>query len=547
LACFKSLFRAQPSRIDPHVQVKAIGLGIERTVDSDRALGEASARMLDHVSEVAADERIPEEFDHLVRASFMDASPRHELRYSRLPALTPEGAVRFPILLVEPCDDDVDHRRVAPDDPVPGDTGEGSEGWASREGRIFETHGGGKGENVTERDERGELAHVFRRDRGSCSPTRLANDEEEILEASARSLDSGELEHIALRRRTLERAHGRLPDVLGRLDPAEGGVEGHTHLAEELGSDLSREVHGFGGCRRGEDPTCILLELLVTDLELVTLDLGELLDDGPEATARTKQDRARVERVAGEHRKVDDALDHVPNRTGGGPPAPRGEHSHRRQGEPVSVLEATLPPMASRRGDRSNATPKKSALAGLSESQRAELLGLLLERHPQLRSEAEAHARALLSSVSEDEFARAVGLALAACSIDEVYRRSGGTEYGYVDPDEAASELLYEAMEPLRARLRERVALGRFEEAQLICQGILLGLYEERSQDSRDNETVLSMAPEFPDEMADDVIDDLLGTKWRGRRGTNAHAAAKATRYFPEDFWAKVPEWKGRL
>ena len=76
---------------------------------------------------------------------------------------------------------------------------------------------------------------------------------------------------------------------------------------------------------------------------------------------------------------------------------------------------------------------------------------------------------------------------------------------GYVDPAEAADEILDEALQPFLDDLQRRTDLGMGSAAAELAAGILLGLYNCREGNS---ETLLEHAPDYAAERASAVVSD---------------------------------------
>jgi hypothetical protein len=135
---------------------------------------------------------------------------------------------------------------------------------------------------------------------------------------------------------------------------------------------------------------------------------------------------------------------------------------------------------------------KRSALDALSAAEKAAVLDELLIGRPDLREPAEAYAARLMKDVDRSAVADDVG-ALQYLGIDELSGRAGYRPgFGYVDPTEAADEILDEALQPFLDDLRRRAGLGIGSAATEVAAGILLGLYNCRDGSS---ETLLEYAP----------------------------------------------------
>lgn len=109
--------------------------------------------------------------------------------------------------------------------------------------------------------------------------------------------------------------------------------------------------------------------------------------------------------------------------------------------------------------------------------------------------------------------------------------RAGRHEGGYTSPDEAAGEILHEAIEPFIEDMKRRLDLGLDDQALELCEGIVLGLYRVRDE----HDGLLGYVPDFPDEEAGDVVHT-----WS--RGMEKRKRSRAG--LPVDFIETfVPEW----
>jgi hypothetical protein len=146
-----------------------------------------------------------------------------------------------------------------------------------------------------------------------------------------------------------------------------------------------------------------------------------------------------------------------------------------------------------------------SALATLTAHEKAAVLDELLAIRPDLRELAETHAARLISNEDRSAVADAVENALTSRSIEELNSRAGYQPgQGYVDPSEAADEILDEELEDFRRDLERRAKLGMGTAAVELAVGILLGLYRCRDAGG---ETLLEYSPDYAFERATDVVD----------------------------------------
>jgi hypothetical protein len=176
------------------------------------------------------------------------------------------------------------------------------------------------------------------------------------------------------------------------------------------------------------------------------------------------------------------------------------------------------------------ATRKTPALNALSMAEKAELLDRLLTVRPELREQTEALAAQRLVDEDRAAVAEDVESALRYHDIDELNGRAGyhpGT--GYVDPGEAADEILDEALQPFLDDLARRAELGMTAAAAELAVGILCGLYACREAGS---ESLLEYSPDYVIERAGGVVN---------------RCATLGVGLPVEDLLEAVPEWSTLL
>ena len=122
-----------------------------------------------------------------------------------------------------------------------------------------------------------------------------------------------------------------------------------------------------------------------------------------------------------------------------------------------------------------------STLATLSADEKAIVLDQLLTGRPDLQKLAETYAVSLLSDEDRSAVADDVEGALQGWDIEELNSRAGRQPDGsYVDPGEAADEILDEAFGPFLEDLERRATLGIGSAAVEFAAGVVLGLYRCR-------------------------------------------------------------------
>lgn len=183
---------------------------------------------------------------------------------------------------------------------------------------------------------------------------------------------------------------------------------------------------------------------------------------------------------------------------------------------------------------------KAAALDRLKPEEAQEVLQRLLGAHPELRGESESLAQSLLGEVSFEDLALEVQDAAESVCPEDVYGRSGRQEWGYVEPCEAAGELLEEAITPFLADMKRRLQMGREADALEICKGIVLGMYALRDATGE----VLENVPDWPLESAGWAIsiwraggDEKKAARLNSAKGSALHP-------FPPDFVKRyTPKW----
>lgn len=169
----------------------------------------------------------------------------------------------------------------------------------------------------------------------------------------------------------------------------------------------------------------------------------------------------------------------------------------------------------------------------LSSDELATVLQTLLRRHPDLRSEAESIAVELVSSTMAEDIAEDVFACVTALGADAIQGRAGKQSWGYVEPTEAAWELLEEAVDDIVADMKRRMELGLHAAAEAICCGIVIGLY--KAKDVR-SDGLLGWAPDFPAEEACHVVAELVQAFPTAKRGAVRDRLIEA-------LGDLVPEW----
>ena len=174
---------------------------------------------------------------------------------------------------------------------------------------------------------------------------------------------------------------------------------------------------------------------------------------------------------------------------------------------------------------------RRRLLDRLHPAESVAVLSALLEMHPDLVPDAERLARAAIQEVDVEAVARTVENAVCHLDLDDLGERSGRRRGGYVEPTEAAWELIQEAVAPFLGDLGRMIDLGFRKAAIDMCAGIVLGLYRSAGQST---DGPLAWAEDCPAECACEAISMLA------RRSTSG---GRDRWTLPRSFLGKIPEW----
>ena len=161
----------------------------------------------------------------------------------------------------------------------------------------------------------------------------------------------------------------------------------------------------------------------------------------------------------------------------------------------------------------------------LSPADARSILKSLADSDEALAQRIAEMATARLRGVDPEEVAAVLYDELDALEVEEVWNRAGPKRHGYVDPGEAADEMIEEALKPFLDELRKYQELGMNTEANRMCMGLLLGLY--RFEDESSNE-FKNWAPDAPSIFAEAVVE-----AWKA--GSPSQTDVKVLKTFVED------------
>ena len=139
-------------------------------------------------------------------------------------------------------------------------------------------------------------------------------------------------------------------------------------------------------------------------------------------------------------------------------------------------------------------TRKPALLEQLQSDESTQVLLSLIRRHPDLRSEADELALALIETVDAKKIGSELGKRIREVDIFDATDTLARDE-PYVPIWEAAQQTLDGLLEPDLVDLQRRVELGLKEAARSTCLGIVLGIYLAR--DYKSDDSLLAHALDF--------------------------------------------------
>ena len=190
-----------------------------------------------------------------------------------------------------------------------------------------------------------------------------------------------------------------------------------------------------------------------------------------------------------------------------------------------------------KRKPRGTASNKKGALDRLTGEEAATVLRLLLEKRPDLKKDVEALTKSVIGDVSIENVADGIESAVRALDLEDLNSRAGSHAYGYVEPSEAAWELIEEAVTPFLEDIKRRAESGQLNAAMATCAGVVLGLYRLRKSE---RDPFLGWAADSPDEMAGEAVVTLRKAL---RRTKTARGDPQDFDGLPAAFREMTPEW----
>lgn len=140
----------------------------------------------------------------------------------------------------------------------------------------------------------------------------------------------------------------------------------------------------------------------------------------------------------------------------------------------------------------------------LSPGDASAILHALASSDATLAAHIAEMAMARFDRVEVEEVAAALYAELEALEVETVWERAGRKRHGYVEPSEAAGQMIEAVLAPFLEDLARYQKLGLRDEANRTCEGLLLGFYlfqHESTSKFKD------WAPDTPISFAETVVD----------------------------------------
>jgi len=173
-------------------------------------------------------------------------------------------------------------------------------------------------------------------------------------------------------------------------------------------------------------------------------------------------------------------------------------------------------------------------ISKLTGKQALKIVQRLGRKGGKLREAVLSETMNVLTEFDLDDTADEVVTLLESIDVRDCWDRSGSSRYGYTSPDEAATELIEEELQPFIDQVERYHKMGLPEQEAVYCMGVILGIYRyEREAKSEFRQWCEDIPAEFGGFLLD---------KWRKRNPDGARINAM------HDFIrTRCPEWANWL
>ncbi len=175
-------------------------------------------------------------------------------------------------------------------------------------------------------------------------------------------------------------------------------------------------------------------------------------------------------------------------------------------------------------------TPKSYPLSG---EQALQVLQILVNRNAELAKEIAEVSALIFCDVSVEDVASSVFDALNELSAEDCWDASGRQrEGGYRDEYDVADEMIEEAFSPFTRQIDMFHQTGEHVSEQIYIQGVLLGLYQYKTDSTTDFSE--HYAEDYPESFESDIFDT-----WKKRHPDDTSGLHMLHRFIEEH----CPDW----
>ena len=155
----------------------------------------------------------------------------------------------------------------------------------------------------------------------------------------------------------------------------------------------------------------------------------------------------------------------------------------------------------------------KKLIDKISPGEALMIIQQLAKTDKSIRGKIEEIAEGIIRDVDFEEICDDVLFVLNTIYVEDLWDRSGATQYGYVTPEDMAIEMMEEELDPFNQKIFRLCELNMQKEAKLYCMGVLKGIYK---YDQKSKSEFKDRAADVPAECFSYLIDE-----WKKRNNND--------------------------
>ena len=148
----------------------------------------------------------------------------------------------------------------------------------------------------------------------------------------------------------------------------------------------------------------------------------------------------------------------------------------------------------------------KKLIDKISPDEALKIIKQLATTDKSIKKKIEEIAEGIIRDVDFEEICDDVLFVLNTIYVEDLWDRSGATQYGYVTPEDMAIEMMEEELDPFNQKIFRLCELNMQKEAKLYCMGVLKGIYK---YDQESKSEFKDRAADVPAECFSYLIDEL--------------------------------------